>query len=118
MCKASPDLTLAGKTTFLQLASLIDNAVLYIGVDSAPMHMAAALGTPQVCLFGATNYQQWKPWSDKAVVIWAGNYHEMPSRNDLDRSKKYLTWIPEQAVIHAIDTVLHGLNSKQRNKGE
>lgn len=113
LCEQPPDLTLAGKTTFLQLAALIDNATLYIGVDSAPMHMAAALRTPQVCLFGATNYQQWKPWSDKAAVIWAGHYHEMPSRNDLDRSKKYLKWIPVQAVIDAIDTILHDNDSVQ-----
>lgn len=116
LCQSSPDLTLAGKTTFLQLAALIDHAVLYIGVDSAPMHMAAALGIPQVCLFGATNYQQWKPWSDKAILIWAGNYHPMPSRDELDRSKKYLTWIPEQAVIDAIDTVLHDSDNVKGNE--
>ncbi|HEB0852669.1 TPA: lipopolysaccharide core heptosyltransferase RfaQ [Citrobacter braakii] len=118
LCKLSPDLTLAGHTTFLQLAALIDHAILYIGVDSAPMHMAAALGTPQVCLFGATKYQQWKPWSDKAIVIWAGDYHPMPSREELDRSKKYLTWIPEQAVIDAIDTVLHDSDTDKGNEKE
>ncbi|WP_196209581.1 lipopolysaccharide core heptosyltransferase RfaQ [Citrobacter sp. Res13-Sevr-PEB04-36] len=116
LCKSAPDLTLAGKTTFLQLAALIDHAVLYIGVDSAPMHMAAALGTPQVCLFGATKYQQWQPWSDKAVLIWAGDFHPMPSRDELDRSKKYLTWIPEQAVIDAIDTVLHDNGTDKDNE--
>lgn len=100
----------------MQLAALIDHAVLYIGVDSAPMHMAAALKTPQVCLFGATNYQQWKPWSDKALLIWAGDYHPMPSRDELDRSKKYLTWIPEQAVIDAIDTVLHDSDNIKGNE--
>ncbi|MEE7571109.1 lipopolysaccharide core heptosyltransferase RfaQ [Citrobacter werkmanii] len=116
LCQSAPDLALAGKTTFLQLAALIDHAVLYIGVDSAPMHMAAALGTPQVCLFGATNYQQWRPWSDNAVLIWAGDYHPMPSRDELDRSKKYLTWIPEQAVIDAIDRVLHDSGNDKGNE--
>ncbi|EOT1758780.1 MULTISPECIES: lipopolysaccharide core heptosyltransferase RfaQ [Citrobacter] len=116
LCQSPPDLTVAGKTTFLQLAALIDHAILYIGVDSAPMHMAAALGTPQVCLFGATNYQQWKPWSDKAALIWAGDYHPMPTRAELDRSRKYLTWIPEHAVIDAIDTVLHDSNPVEGNE--
>lgn len=116
LCQFAPDLALAGKTTFLQLAALIDHAVLYIGVDSAPMHMAAALGTPQVCLFGATNYKQWRPWSDNAVLIWAGDYHPMPSRDELDRSKKYLTWIPEQAVIDAIDRVLHDSGNDKGNE--
>lgn len=106
LCDISPDLRFAGKTSFLQLAALLDHATLYIGVDSAPMHMAAALNKPQVCLFGATNYQQWRPWSDKATLIWAGSYHPMPERKDLDRSQKYLSWIPAQAVIDAVDTTL------------
>lgn len=106
LCETAPNLTFAGKTTFLQLAALIDHAKLYIGVDSAPMHMAAALDKPQVSLFGATKPLQWRPWSNKASVIWAGDYHPMPERKDLDRSQKYLTWIPVQAVNEAIDRQL------------
>jgi len=106
LCETTPNLAFAGKTTFLQLAALLDHATLYIGVDSAPMHMAAALDKPQVCLFGATKPQQWRPWSDKAAVIWAGDYHPMPERKDLDRTQKYLTWIPTQAVNEAIDSIL------------
>jgi heptosyltransferase-3 len=106
LCTHKPDLQFAGKTTFLQLAALIDGATLYIGVDSAPMHMAAALQTPQVSLFGATNYLQWRPWTDKAVIIWAGDYHVMPKRDELDRSKKYLSWIPVSAVTEAVAALL------------
>jgi heptosyltransferase-3 len=106
LCDTAPDLTFAGKTTFLQLAALIDHATLYIGVDSAPMHMAAALDKPQVSLFGATKPLQWRPWSDKARVIWAGDYHPMPERKDLDRSQKYLTWIPVEVVNEAVDRIL------------
>lgn len=105
-CVHKPDLRFAGKTSFLQLAALIDGAVLYIGVDSAPMHMAAALHTPQVCLFGATNHQQWRPWSDCATLIWAGDYHTMPTRDALDRSQKYLSWIPASAVTEAVAPLL------------
>ncbi|EEB1617049.1 putative lipopolysaccharide heptosyltransferase III [Salmonella enterica subsp. enterica serovar Enteritidis] len=112
-CDIFPDLILAGKISLPQLAALIDHAVLYIGVDSAPMHMAAALGTPQVCLFGATNHQQWRPWSNKAMLIWAGNYYPMPARKDLDRSNKYLSWIPPEAVIEAINIILY--NKKNQN---
>ena len=116
LCNTTPDVRFAGKTTFLQLAALLDHAVLYIGVDSAPMHMAAALGKPQVCLFGATNYQQWRPWSDKAVLIWAGDYHPMPERKDLDRTQKYLSWIPALAVIDAVDTVLKNVATQGDEK--
>ncbi|NIY49741.1 lipopolysaccharide core heptosyltransferase RfaQ [Cedecea colo] len=107
LCQENPNVLFAGKTSFLQLAALIDHAILYIGVDSAPMHMAAALDTPQVCLFGATSYRQWRPWSDKASLIWAGDYHTMPERQDLDRTKKYLSWIPVQAVIEAAESLIN-----------
>jgi ADP-heptose:LPS heptosyltransferase len=46
---------LAGQLTLRQLASVIDHGRLFIGVDSVPMHMAAALGTPLVALFGRPN---------------------------------------------------------------
>jgi heptosyltransferase-3 len=47
--------SLAGQLTLRQLASVIDHGRLFIGVDSVPMHMAAALGTPLVALFGPPN---------------------------------------------------------------
>lgn len=106
LCNIKPNLTFAGKTTFLQLAALIDHSMFYIGVDSAPMHMAAALKKNQVCLFGATNPLQWRPWSDKANVIWAGKYHQMPKRHELDRNQRYLKWIPVNAIKDAIDRIL------------
>ncbi|WP_309598968.1 glycosyltransferase family 9 protein, partial [Klebsiella pneumoniae] len=42
--------SVAGELTLPQLAALIDRAKLFIGVDSVPMHMAAALQTPVVAL--------------------------------------------------------------------
>lgn len=116
LCETPPDVRFAGKTSFLQLAALLDHAILYIGVDSAPMHMAAALNKPQVCLFGATNYHQWRPWSEKATLIWAGDYHPMPERKDLDRSQKYLSWIPASAVIDSVDTVLKNVTNQVDEK--
>lgn len=105
-CQHKPVIALAGKTHFLELAALIDKAVLYIGVDSAPMHMAAALNTPLVCLFGPTDHRKWRPWSANSIVIWAGDYQAMPERTDLDRTAKYLSSIPAQDVIHAVDSLL------------
>jgi heptosyltransferase-3 len=68
LCKTSPIL-LAGKLGLKQLGALIAKARLFIGVDSAPMHMAAALGTPLVALFGPSDYRVWAPLSPKARII-------------------------------------------------
>ncbi|RLM28307.1 lipopolysaccharide core heptosyltransferase RfaQ [Brenneria salicis ATCC 15712 = DSM 30166] len=106
LCQSPPITYFAGRTTFPQLAALIDHAELFIGVDSAPMHMAAALETPLVCLFGATNHQFWRPWSDNKILIWAGNYQTVPQRSEIDRKYKYLSCIPAKDVTKAALTML------------
>lgn len=52
--KAKPICTVA-HTTLMQLASLIKNCCVYVTSDSAPMHIASAVGTPIVALFGPTD---------------------------------------------------------------
>jgi heptosyltransferase-1 len=46
--------TFASTLTFRQSASLVSRAALLVSGDTGPMHMAAALGTPQIALFGPT----------------------------------------------------------------
>ena len=43
----------AGKTTIRELAAIIAKSDLFIGVDSGPMHIATAVKTPVIALFGA-----------------------------------------------------------------
>ncbi len=105
-CNRKPVTEFAGKTSFPELAALIDHAALFIGVDSAPGHIAAAVDTPVVCLFGATKHRFWHPWTEKLELIWAGDYKPMPLRKDLDRSYRYLTCIPAEDVIAAADRML------------
>ncbi|XNM74466.1 glycosyltransferase family 9 protein [Escherichia coli] len=45
---------------FPELSELIDHAQLFIGVDSAPAHIAAAVNTPLISLFGATDHYFWR----------------------------------------------------------
>ncbi len=106
MCHIKPITDLAGKTSFPELAALIAHAALFIGVDSAPMHIAAAVSTPIICLFGATNHHFWRPWNDNVVQFWAGDYEAMPTRDELNRDKKYLSVIPASDVIKATEKIL------------
>lgn len=105
-CETQPVTELAGKTTFPELGALIDHAELFIGVDSAPGHIAAAVKTPVICLFGATDHIFWRPWTDDIIQFWAGNYQPMPKRNELDRNKRYLSVIPAEDVIAATEKML------------
>ena len=64
-----PVASLAGKLSLKELAALTSYAKLFIGVDSAPMHIAAAMNTPTIALFGPSGEKQWGPWSDTARVL-------------------------------------------------
>ena len=52
-----------------ELAEVIRGARLYIGNDSGPMHLAAAVGTPTIAVWGSSDSRRWRPWSvDHRVV--------------------------------------------------
>ncbi|MDD5136466.1 MAG: lipopolysaccharide heptosyltransferase II [Candidatus Omnitrophica bacterium] len=65
----SKPLVAAGKTSILELASLIRRFKVYLTPDSAPMHIAAAMGTPCIALFGPTNPERHVPPSGTCMVI-------------------------------------------------
>ena len=59
---ATPVLDLSGQLTLREMAALSGRARLFFGMDSAPMHIAAAMGTPVVALFGPSDERVWSPW--------------------------------------------------------
>jgi heptosyltransferase-3 len=66
---ARPAFSLSGQLSLKELAALTQAAQLFIGVDSAPMHIAAAVGTPTVALFGPSGDLQWGPWGVPSRVV-------------------------------------------------
>ncbi len=59
-----------GKLELARTAALLTGADLFIGADSGPAHLAAALDTPVVVLFSGTNHAaQWQPRSDRVAVV-------------------------------------------------
>ena len=55
-------INMAGKLSLAESAVLISRANCYVGPDTALTHMAAALGSPTVALFGPSNPVKWGPW--------------------------------------------------------
>ena len=66
-------LNLAGKTSLPQALALIAASRSTVSNDSGLMHVAAALGVPQVAIFGSSSPLHTPPLSDQARVLWLKN---------------------------------------------
>ncbi|MBZ0220324.1 MAG: glycosyltransferase family 9 protein [Candidatus Methylomirabilis sp.] len=62
---------LAGKTNLPELSALISLSSLHLGVDSAAPHIAAAVGTPTLTVFGPGNWKSWTVQDDMRRVVTA-----------------------------------------------
>ncbi len=51
------------------IKSLIERAMLFVGNDSGPAHIAAAFGVPGVVIFGASDAVIWGPWQAPLEVV-------------------------------------------------
>ena len=63
-----PARDLAGQTSVRELAAIIQRLDLFVSVDSGPAHMAAAVGTPLVVLWGPAILEQVRPMSSTSPV--------------------------------------------------
>jgi heptosyltransferase-3 len=71
----------AGKTSLGELAALLKASRLFIGCDSAGIHIAAAVGTPTVGIFGPSSSASWAPKGDRHVVVTHPDFSCIPCRN-------------------------------------
>lgn len=100
---------LAGKLDLHLLGALLAEARLFFGVDSAPMHMAAAVGTPTVALFGPSGEAMWGPWRVEHEVVTKPGCDCRPcGRDGCDGSKvsRCLTELDAGQVCKAVDRLL------------
>ena len=103
-------LDLSGRLSLPELAALIAGAKIFFGVDSLPMHMAAAVGTPAVALFGPSGEHMWGPWGPGHKVV-AKDWDCRPcGRDGCGGSKvsRCLVEIETDEVTEALDAVLEG----------
>ncbi|MDP1612668.1 MAG: putative lipopolysaccharide heptosyltransferase III [Sulfuritalea sp.] len=106
---SAPTLDLSGQLSLKELAALTAQARLFVGVDSAPMHIAAAMGTPVVAIFGPSGDLEWGPWGEGHRVV-ASNTHPcrpcgMAGCND-SKISDCLTTLPVAQVLTACEELL------------
>jgi predicted lipopolysaccharide heptosyltransferase III len=71
MAKSHP-IIMAGSTTIKQFAAIAKKSVLFVGSDSGAMHIASAVGTPVVALFGPSTPREWGPRGGLVEVLYKG----------------------------------------------
>jgi len=69
---ATKGINIGGRTTLMELACIYKDALAVISTDSGPMHLAAAVGTPVIALFGPTDPARTGPYGTGHTVIRAG----------------------------------------------
>ncbi len=108
LCKVRPTF-LAGTCTLMQLAALTEQADLFFGVDTAPMHVAAAVQTPVVALFGPTSIRSWGPWKVRRKVLQKScicNANGAKRLCDWEGTRDCLASITVDEVKQALDEML------------
>jgi len=70
--ESAPHVSLVGETDLGTLAAVIERGRLLIANDSGPMHIAAAVGTPVVAVFGPTDPELCGPFRARASIVRAG----------------------------------------------
>jgi lipopolysaccharide heptosyltransferase II len=64
-------ISLVGKTSLVELAAVLKFAAAGVGPDSGPGHLAAAVGTPYVTIFGPTSPKRTAPYGCEHLVVQA-----------------------------------------------
>lgn len=68
----TPARRLDGQTSLPALAAVFQRASVVLSTDTGPMHLAVAVGTPVVALFGPTSPEYTGPYGTRNVVLRAG----------------------------------------------
>ncbi len=64
-----PIYNLCGKTTLPELGYILKKSDFFLSVDTGSAHIAAAVDTPMVVVFGGTSPEKWGPYSEKATCL-------------------------------------------------
>jgi heptosyltransferase-1 len=102
--EASGGVAKAIACSLTQLIALTRRAALFIGGDTGPMHLAAALGVPVVAIFGPTNPARNGPFSAKSIVLRSSS--SITSHARRHEPEEGLLEINSGAVVAAVRQLL------------
>lgn len=92
-----PACIMAGDTRVGALAALYQRARLVLGPDSGPLHLACAVGTPTVTLFGPADPVEFGPWRPAHLPA---DRHAVLTSDIACRPCRILDWTGDDAANH------------------
>jgi heptosyltransferase-3 len=102
---------LAGKTSLAQLAALLYRSRLFVGIDSAGLHIAAAVGRSTVGIFGPSAPESWAPRGNRHLVVQPDD-RCVPCRGKGCQNSgvsRCLLLLPTHKIMTAIETLIDAL---------
>jgi len=105
-----PCVDLAGETGVMELANILERARLFVSNDSGPVHVACAVGTPVVALFGRSDRGlspvRWAPSNEGDVVLHKDVGCVACRAHNCRRGFKCLEAITVDDVVSAAESIL------------
>ncbi len=106
----SHPLLLTGTTTLLQLGALLEKSALLVSGDTGPMHMATAIRTPVIALFGAADPGRTGPTGSGNRILRAAGLDCVPCRSRTCSNSHHMECMERITVDDVFDAVKEMLN--------
>jgi lipopolysaccharide heptosyltransferase II len=112
-----PSINLAGKLSLKETAGLLKRCTMLISNDSGPTHLAAAVGTPVVAIFGASqpglSATRWRPFGSDHVVLQKDVGCKVCLAHDCNIQFRCLTELSVDEVYQAVvPKLISGINKR------
>jgi ADP-heptose:LPS heptosyltransferase len=95
--------------TLPEITALASRAKIFVGNDSGIAHIAAAVNTPTVVIFGASNINHWRPWTNAPnEIVYSKNpcNHHTGEIRKGSENPKCIRCVTVEEVCKAIERVL------------
>ncbi len=106
----SKPLNMTGKASLIQLGALLEQCDILVSGDTGPMHIAAAVGTRVVALFGAADPERTGPVGSGHRIIQAADVACIPCRSRSCNKRAYLECMEKIPVSLVFETIRDMLN--------
>jgi len=95
--------------TLPEITALAEQAKLFVGNDSGIAHIAAAVETPSVVIFGSSNINHWRPWTDAPNEIVYEKFTCQPCAGHFCKEfgePRCILSVKTENVIQAIEKII------------